>query len=105
MRTAVVLWMAMLLSSSAAILGRAAQGTQSQAPASPHQAVLNKFCVSCHSEKLRTAELSLERIDVDHPANNPEIWEKVLHKLRTREMPPARMPRPDDVTYDSLAKY
>src|SRR5262249_40886213 len=42
---------------------------------------------------------------IDYPASNTGIWEKVIRKLRTREMPPARMPRPDDATYDSLANY
>src|SRR5262245_42130696 len=45
------------------------------------------------------------KTDIDYPASNTAIWEKVIRKLRTREMPPARMPRPDDVTYDSLANY
>ena len=69
------------------------------------QIVINKYCVTCHNEKLHTAEVVLDKADIDHPANNAAIWEKVLHKLRTREMPPVRMPRPDEVTYDSLANY
>src|SRR5215471_12195349 len=74
--------------------------------AAPTQrALLDQYCVTCHSEKLHTAGLSLEKADVDHPADNAAVWEKVLHKLRTREMPPARMPRPDEATYNSLANY
>ena len=79
-------------------------GSQISSPSSP-RAVLNQYCVTCHSDKLHTAGLSLEQADVDHPAGNPEIWEKVLHKLRSREMPPVRMPRPDEATYRSLASY
>ena len=83
-----------------------AQRSESPATSMPSQrAVLDKFCVTCHSEKLRTAGLSLEQVDVDHPADNAAIWEKVLHKVRTREMPPPRIPRPDEVTYNSLANY
>ena len=69
------------------------------------QAVLNKYCATCHNEKLRTAGLLLDKADVGHPSDNPAIWEKVLRKLRTREMPPPRMPRPDDAAYDSLSSY
>ena len=69
------------------------------------RAVLNQYCVTCHNEKLRTAGLLLDNADVDHPAVNPAIWEKVIRKLRTREMPPPRMPRPDAGTYDALASY
>ena len=72
---------------------------------SSQQAVLDTYCVTCHNEKLRTAGLLLDKADAGHPADNPAIWEKVLRKLRTREMPPPRMPRPDDVTTDSLANY
>src|SRR6266849_6720533 len=84
------------------------QGTEGSAQVSSgsaQRAVLNQYCVTCHSEKLHTAGLSLEQADVDHPADNAAVWEKVLHKVRTREMPPARVPRPDEVTYNSLAKY
>jgi hypothetical protein len=85
------------------------EGQSSVAPAvssvSPQQAVLNKYCATCHNEKLRTAGLLLDKADVGHPADNPAIWEKVLRKLRTREMPPPRVPRPDDAAYDSLSGY
>jgi len=38
-------------------------------------------------------------------AANPERWEKVVQKLRSRSMPPAQSPRPDDATYDGLATW
>ena len=67
--------------------------------------VLDRFCVTCHNRTLRTAGLQLDTADVEHPGNNPAVWEKVLHKLRAREMPPPGRPRPDNPTYDSLASY
>src|SRR5437879_2097180 len=77
-----------------------------QRPAiSPQRAVLNTYFVSCHNEKLKTAGLMLDKAEVDHPAENPAIWEKVLRKLRAREMPPPERPRPDDATYDSGVAY
>src|SRR5947207_3722266 len=69
------------------------------------QAVLNNYCETCHNQNLRTADLMLDNAEVDHPAENPAIWEKVLRKLRAREMPPPERPRPDDATYDSVAAY
>ncbi len=72
---------------------------------SAHRAVLDKFCVSCHNARLRTAALQLDTADVDHPEGDPAVWEKVLHKLRAREMPPPGPPHPDNDTYDSLANY
>ena len=49
----------------------AASGSQASAPSLPSQrAVLDEFCVSCHNERLRTAGLSLDTADVDHPADD-----------------------------------
>ncbi len=74
-------------------------------PRSPHRAVLDRFCVTCHNARLRTAGLQLDTADIEHPEGNAAVWEKVLHKLRAREMPPPGPPHPDDATYDSLANY
>jgi hypothetical protein len=86
------------------------QNAQSLVPSAPgsapsQQAVLEKYCITCHNEKLRTADLFLDKADISHPAESPAIWEKVLHKLRAREMPPPRAPRPDEGAYNSLTAY
>ena len=73
--------------------------------ASPQRVVLNRYCITCHNEKLKTAGLMLDKANVDNPAAEPEIWEKVVRKLRTVAMPPVGAPRPDKATYDSLATY
>jgi len=75
------------------------------ASASPHRAALDRFCVTCHNTRLRTAGLQLDAADVDHPERNAATWEKVLHKLQTRDMPPAGVPRPDHATYEALARH
>ena len=49
--------------------------------------------------------LALDQVDVAHAAAMPEVWEKVVQKLRSRTMPPPRRPRPDDATYDALATW
>ena len=64
--------------------------------------MLDKYCVTCHNTKLKTAGLTLDALDVDHVGNNAEIWEKVATKLRTHEMPPAGRPRPDAATYIAM---
>src|SRR5262245_43098749 len=50
---------------------------------STHQAVINRYCVTCHSDKLRTAGLSLQGVSVDRPTEHADVWEKVVRKLRT----------------------
>ena len=61
--------------------------------------VLDKYCITCHSQRLKTAGLVLEGVDASSPAAQPELWERVITKLRTKSMPPAGMPRPDAATY------
>ncbi len=80
---------------------------QSPAPdvAADHAAVLRQYCVTCHNERLRTAGLALDQLDVAHAEARPDVWEKVVQKLRSRTMPPARRPRPDDATYDAVASW
>jgi mono/diheme cytochrome c family protein len=76
-----------------------------QPPSAQYREVLNRYCVTCHNEKLKTAGLTLGTMDVEKVPEGAAVWEKVLHKLRAREMPPAGLPRPDGNAYDSLASY
>ena len=62
------------------------------------QALLNRYCVLCHSQKLHTAGLVLERSNPENPVIHPELWEKVVRRLTAGEMPPAGLPRPDKAT-------
>ena len=75
------------------------------APASTYRAVLDKYCVTCHNGRLKTAGLELDKVDVSNLAEHADIWERVVPKLRGREMPPPDRPRPDGATYDSFAAW
>src|SRR6185295_13485203 len=66
------------------------------------QDTINRYCVGCHSDRLKTSGLSLEKADAAHPALNPELWENVARKLQARSMPPQTARRPDEATYQSL---
>ena len=70
-----------------------------------YRAVLDRYCVSCHSDTVKAAGLILSQTDVSNPAGNAEIFEKIVLKLRGRAMPPPGSPRPDNATYDSFATY
>jgi mono/diheme cytochrome c family protein len=75
---------------------------QAQTAQSSPRAVLDKYCVTCHNERLKTAGLMLDRVDADHPGSNAQTFEKVLRKVRSHEMPPPGMPRPDEATYTAV---
>lgn len=53
------------------------------APVSSHRLVLDRYCVTCHNERLETAGLMLDQIEVALPAQSAEVWEKVVRKFRT----------------------
>src|SRR5437868_2572871 len=74
-------------------------------PADQYRAILDKYCVTCHNERLKTAGLMLDKMDVANVFAGAETWEKVIQKLRGGAMPPPGAPRPDKATYDSLATY
>jgi mono/diheme cytochrome c family protein len=73
--------------------------------AAVHRATLEQYCVGCHSGPTPFAGLNLQPLDASDLQANGIIWEKMLRKLRNREMPPAGMPRPDAATYEALVKY
>lgn len=76
----------------------------SSSEASPVPPVLDRYCVGCHSDRLRTGGLSLEAMDAVHVAEGAEVWERVIEKLRIGAMPPPGRPRPDrDVVDQTVA--
>ncbi len=71
--------------------------------ASSPRAVVDQYCVSCHSARLRTGGLDLETLDLTTPGPNAEAWEKTIARLRAGSMPPPGRPRPDAATYHAVA--
>jgi hypothetical protein len=63
------------------------------------------YCDTCHFGPKARAGLNLEGLDLANLDDQGAVWEKLLRKLRNREMPPAGMPRPDAATYEALVKY
>ena len=77
------------------------------AESAQYGALLQRYCVTCHNGRLRTAGLTLDDVEVSeaHVAADAELWEKVVQKLRSRTMPPPRRPRPDDDSYRAFATW
>ena len=67
------------------------------------RATLDTYCVACHNQRLKTAGLMLDTIDAASPHTNPEVFEKVIARLRAGSMPPAGRPRPDEAAAQSIA--
>jgi mono/diheme cytochrome c family protein len=75
------------------------------APPSGRRRLLDQYCVTCHNERLKTAGLTLDQIDISRPRGEPEVWEKVVRKLRRGIMPPANMPQPPEADRHALLTW
>src|SRR5438309_11527153 len=76
------------------------------ASAAAERALLDQYCVTCHNDRTRRANLSLEKLDLTtHVGGNPQFWEKVVRKLRAGVMPPPGMRRPDFAAYTALTEW
>ena len=62
-------------------------------PASSPRRLVDRYCVQCHNERLKIADLRLDRADIENPGAEAEIWEKVVRKVHTGTMPPSNMPQ------------
>jgi len=78
---------------------------QAAAPAASQRALLNQYCVTCHNDRARIANLSLEKIDLATVGDHPALWEKVVRKLRAGVMPPPDARRPPLAEYDALRDW
>jgi hypothetical protein len=57
--------------------------------------LIDRYCIECHSVKDHAGDLTLEGADLAQVARDPQMWEKVIRKLRAGMMPPPGEPRPD----------
>ena len=87
---------------AAAAPSRTPPAEQPAATAVSQRALLDRYCVTCHNERLRTGGLALDALDVSRVGDAPAIWEQVVLKLRGGMMPPAGRPRPDRQTYEGF---
>jgi mono/diheme cytochrome c family protein len=71
----------------------------------PPRAMLDKYCVTCHNQRLKTGGLALDALDLARVSEHAEQWEKVVRKIRTGAMPPVGRPRPDKALSASAASW
>ena len=67
--------------------------------------LLDRYCVTCHNDRVRTANLSLQGLDLANVPDHAELWEKVIRKLRAGVMPPPDLPRPPLAEYEGLRDW
>jgi mono/diheme cytochrome c family protein len=73
-----------------------------QQQAGPQKALVDQYCIGCHSDKAKAGGLVLSNVSGQSVAEHADVWEKVVRRLRARSMPPAGLPRPDEAGYDRV---
>ena len=82
--------------------GGAISAAQSSNAISSPEVTVQKYCLGCHNSKLKAPKIAFDTQDLHKAGDHSVEWEKVVKKLRTRSMPPAGLPRPDEAAYSSL---
>jgi mono/diheme cytochrome c family protein len=78
-------------------------GAAPQNVTAPSRAVLDKYCVTCHNQRMKTGGLALDVLGLAQVGEHADVWEKVVRKIRTGAMPPVGRPRPEKALSESLA--
>src|SRR3974390_3344002 len=78
---------------------------QVPASADDERALINRTCIPCHNQRLKTAGLELDRLDPAQVDANPDVWEKIVRKLRAGMMPPAGVARPEPPVYEGMISW
>ena len=52
-----------------------------------------QYCVSCHNDRLKTAGMSVQKLDANNIERDLATWEKILRRISVGEMPPKGMKR------------
>jgi mono/diheme cytochrome c family protein len=84
---------------------KAASVSSDPATVAKQRALLDQYCVTCHNDRMKTANFSLEKADVASVGEHAEYWEKVVRKLRAGVMPPPDIKRPSLAEYDGLRDW
>jgi mono/diheme cytochrome c family protein len=79
-----------------------AEAAGAAARTTPEQLV-TRYCLDCHDGASRKGDLDLQGVDLTAAATAPALRERVVRKLRHRQMPPPGEERPDEATYDAVA--
>src|SRR5579863_7672458 len=101
------------------LAGQSASGKSAPSPAASGQvkvsgatgtavaqrALLDQYCVTCHNDKTKIDNFSLQKEDINAVGDHPEVWERVIRKLRAGMMPPPGMPRPPLAKYEGLRDF
>src|SRR5215203_3703290 len=79
-------------------------GRTASSAAAPYRALVSTYCLSCHNSKVKAGKLELDTINNEDLGAHSEAWEKIVLKLRARQMPPQGAKQPDDQAHDAALR-
>ncbi|MDO8795865.1 MAG: DUF1592 domain-containing protein [Vicinamibacterales bacterium] len=101
----VLLLAGLCLSLTAGTALAAPQAAPAQTPAVDGKAILDKYCVTCHNDRVKAAGLTLAQVDFADVGKHSDALERVVRKLQAASMPPPGAPRPDKATYLATSSW
>ncbi len=66
---------------------------------------IQTYCFGCHNKFVAAGNLFLDQLGAESVAEHPEIFEKVVRKLRGRQMPPPGILQPSQQEVDALVGW
>ncbi|MBI4474372.1 MAG: DUF1592 domain-containing protein [Acidobacteria bacterium] len=105
--TAVVIALGLLATGANPVFSRQSAagnaGTVGNAAPAAEQALLNRYCITCHNQRSKTAGLALDTMNFEQVGQHADVWERVVRKIRTGMMPPSGASRPERAVLDAFA--
>jgi hypothetical protein len=72
-----------------------AQAPKSHMSIDQQKDLVDRYCSDCHNPDLKSGNMTLTDLDLDHPERNADLAEKVIRKVGVAMMPPPGAHRPD----------
>ena len=67
---------------------------------------LARNCYLCHGARLKNADVDLQAFETPQAiVDDPEVWEKAIVKMRTRQMPPPPLQPPDEAEIAAITGW
>ncbi|MDP7477709.1 MAG: DUF1587 domain-containing protein, partial [Vicinamibacterales bacterium] len=90
---------------ASAVAGQRQGQRAAVSPEAMLETTINRYCLGCHNDRTRTADLTLAGVSATNVAAHAPVLEKVLQKVRAGEMPPTGRPRPDAASAANLVAW
>ncbi len=74
-------------------------------PTQPYAEMIHNICDKCHNTTDWAGGFAFDTLDLSHPGQDPELWEKAVTKLTGRLMPPAGQKQPSQAVVDGFLGY